>query len=518
MAAPPARRRTRSLRVELLLTLAMVLAMAEVAMSFVGAWSAQERHEARERERLSLYAAGVAQVAALHVVPALVLDAEGNSRIRLEIDHGALGSVLEQARAPSLGVYTAEIWSTMNGEPERIAAAGIPDELGPPRGDRSSFDESERERSGLVGVIEPLPLAPGTSTGGRVVLRLVAEPAPWIRSDEMLTTILTAVGVSTVLLVLGGLMLEALVLGPLRELQRAAERVAAGDLQARVPEDGPQELVQLVRAFNDMTESLSRQRDELAEQGSRLQRSEQLATVGRLAAGVAHEVGNPLAAVKGYVDFLLDPRTSLDPAAHGLVERVREQTVRIQDIVGQLLALSRPGRGNVVTIDVRKEIDAAAELLRVDARTHGVEIRTRGRDTIEALADPAVLQQVLLNLGVNAALATKETRSAQPTVELRAGVDADGHAWIEVQDDGPGVAPEVRDTLFQPFVTTRPAGQGTGLGLAISLGLCEAMNARLALLSEDSRPALHEGGRAGATFRITLGPRPDDGRVPSGDT
>jgi signal transduction histidine kinase len=334
----------------------------------------------------------------------------------------------------------------------------------------------------------------------------------------MLTTLLTAIGISTVLLVLGGLMLEALVLAPLRQLQGAAARVAAGDLAARVPEDGPQELVQLVRAFNDMTASLARQRDELAEQGSRLQRSEQLATVGRLAAGVAHEIGNPLAAVKGYVEFLLDPRTTLDPATRGLVERVREQTVRIQGIVGQLLALSRPGPGHLVVVDVRKEIEAAAELLRVDARTSGVDIRTRGRDAIEARADPAVLQQVLLNLGVNAALAAKDEGHDRPTIELRAGVDADGGVWIEVQDDGPGVAPEVRSSLFQPFVTTRRAGQGTGLGLAISLGLCEAMHAQLELLAGDARPPLREGARAGATFRITIGTRPADERAPSAGT
>src|SRR5690606_24329222 len=137
-------------------------------------------------------------------------------------------------------------------------------------------------------------------------------------------------GVGVVLVLLGGVLLEAQVLRPLRVVQQAADAVAGGRLDAEVPTEGPAELAALADAFNRMTASLRRQIDENVAQRESLVRAEQLASVGRLSAGVAHEVGNPLAAILGYVELLLDPRTepALGPEPRALLERCRTQLER----------------------------------------------------------------------------------------------------------------------------------------------------------------------------------------------
>ena len=119
-----------------------------------------------------------------------------------------------------------------------------------------------------------------------------------------------ALGIGIVLVLLGGMLLELQVLRPLASVRQAAIQVASGDLDARAPVDGPREIEAMASAFNHTTAALSEKIREIEDQRAALVRSEQLASVGRISAGVAHEVGNPLAAILGYVELLLDPRTA----------------------------------------------------------------------------------------------------------------------------------------------------------------------------------------------------------------
>ncbi|MCH9687989.1 MAG: HAMP domain-containing histidine kinase, partial [Deltaproteobacteria bacterium] len=341
---------------------------------------------------------------------------------------------------------------------------------------------------------------------GRIalVLRVVARRSPWTDVADWTTTLVLAGGLGLVLLVLGGVLLEVQVLRPLRAVRAAADEVAGGRLDAEVPTQGPAEFSALATAFNRMTTSLRTQIERNAAQRESLVRSEQLASVGRLSAGVAHEVGNPLAAILGYVELLLDPRTepSLVPEQRSLLERSRTQLERIQSIVGQLLDYSRPPQSTVESIDLLDTSRRLIALLRHDPRCHGVELSVEGDDHLLARVDPAHFDQVLQNLLVNASRAALAAESPAAVV-----VRIVGHAdtiSIEVQDTGLGVPDDLRPQLFEPFVTTARAGEGTGLGLAIAAGLVEGMGGELRCLDPSARPPLREGASPGAVFVVKL--------------
>ena len=345
--------------------------------------------------------------------------------------------------------------------------------------------------------------------GGKTqpVLRLVAEPVPWATAGTFRNTAIVAGGVGIVLLILGFGLVELQVLRPLRAIKGAVATVASGEIDVQVPEDGPAEFHDLAADFNRMTSSLKRQRDDLEQQRAKLERNERMAAIGRLAAGVAHEVGNPLAATLGYIEFLADPRSGLAEDQRELLARIQQQTERIQRIVGQLLDYSRPTAREPEAVSLARAAEELADTLAADSQVREVQVAVSGDPTLRALADPGQLAQVLLNLGLNAARAARESDVVEPRIAIRVG-DHEGGSWIEVQDNGPGVPEEVRAQVFEPFFTTRKAGEGTGLGLAISQGLIEGMDGSLTLLATDARAPLRDGEPPGATFRVEL---PDAG-------
>jgi signal transduction histidine kinase len=286
-------------------------------------------------------------------------------------------------------------------------------------------------------------------------------------------------------------------------VRSAVGEVEHGNLQARVPSEGPAELQALAEAFNRMTAALQSRVQEIEAQRARLVRTEQLASVGRIAAGVAHEVGNPLAALSGYVELLLDPRTQppLPEEQRELLERSRQQLTRIQAIVGQLLDFTRPSSKTMQDVELRAASRRLLTLVEHDARCEGVTLRVEGEAAI-ARADPALFDQVLQNLVVNGCRAARRG-SDDPQVVVKVRSD-DERVVVDVHDDGPGVSDEVRPRLFEPFFTTAKAGEGTGLGLAISQGLVEQMEGTLACLPASEIEPLSPERSPGAVFRVTL--------------
>jgi two-component system NtrC family sensor kinase len=458
--------------------LAIVLVMAVVSLSFMAEWLGQRRHDQHEIERLQAHTRGVAVLAARSF--------QGG-----DFDRDAL-EVLLRDSAAQLGV-SYEIHRFSGSEPERIVGVGVHAgfaELPSPQADLARVDESLLERWNLLVIDEPV-VTPGRQ---RVVLRLIAEHAPWARSHDWRETLILAGGVGIVLLLLGGALLELQVLRPMRALERSAGQVAAGRLDVEAPTDGPRELAELAQTFNEMTASLRRQQAELREQAEQLQRAERLAAIGRLAAGIGHEVGNPLAAIVGYIELLLG-NPGLDADERDLLERVLAQTQRIQGIVGQLLDYSKPARVQAIGFRAGEPIARVVALLKVDPRCAGVELAITGATEQELRGDPALVEQILINLVLNGALAAREVADRPARVEIAVLVPSDEQVAIEVRDSGPGVRPEVRERVFEPFFTTRGAGQGTGLGLAISLGLAESMGGTL---------ECPEREEPGAVFRLRL--------------
>jgi signal transduction histidine kinase len=272
---------------------------------------------------------------------------------------------------------------------------------------------------------------------------------------------------------------------PLGVLLDTTRRLTAGDLDYRVPALSD-EFGQLGEAFNAMASSL---REHIAER----QRAEQMAVLGRLSAGLAHEIKNPLAGIKVAMEILAGEE-SMTEENRDVARKVRQEVVRVETLMKSFLTFARPPRPQPAEVDVDALIASSLSLYGRDPRfapDHPRSIRLV-RDAASgavAVADPAQLEQVIVNLLLNALEAMPEGGK----LAVRTGADPDGMVRIEVADSGKGVPPENRERIFEPFFTTK--GKGTGLGLAISRQLIEQQGGTL-------RVADNPGGGAVFTVRI----------------
>jgi signal transduction histidine kinase len=208
---------------------------------------------------------------------------------------------------------------------------------------------------------------------------------------------------------------------------------------------------------------------------------------------VAHEVGNPLSGILGYLS-LMRTRSAGGPDAGELIAHIEGEVQRIDSIVRSLLELGRPSRGKPGPVELGPLLESSARLLVSSPELRGVEVRQAVPPGLCALAEPGPLSQVVINLILNGA----QAMGGKGVLELAARTADDG-VELSVRDHGPGLPPEVLARLFEPFFTTRAAGQGTGLGLAVSRHLIEAMGGQLLA-------ANHPEG--GALFTVKLPPLP----------
>ncbi len=308
-----------------------------------------------------------------------------------------------------------------------------------------------------------------------------------MRRGEALFLFYLGLTASTVLL-LTYVLLTYFIVRPIDRLRLASERLAAGRLRTRVPVQGAAEVARLAATFNEMAgqlrddraslqqrlEELEQTTAELTTAQEQLIRSARLAAVGRLSAGVAHEIGNPLAAIRGLLDLMqlgdLDREEEKE-----FVTRIQRETERIHHTIRDLLDFSR----NDSSPDGR--IESSADLAEVVSDTVKlIDRQSRFRDIELALAldeglsrvrgDHERLRQLLLNLLFNAA----DALGGKGRIEVRTRNGA-GVVELLVEDDGPGIDSEILDQVFDPFVTTKAAGQGTGLGLAVCYTIVERL-------------------------------------------
>jgi signal transduction histidine kinase len=308
------------------------------------------------------------------------------------------------------------------------------------------------------------------------------------------------------LLVFAYFALTRLIVRPLEQLVEAANRVANGARTLRVPRSGARELIDLGASVQAMAERLIREEatlllkveeltqttTQLTRTQAQLVRSERLASVGRLAAGIAHEIGNPIAALMGMQDLVLDgqlpPETQDD-----FLRRMRRETERIHAVVRDLLDFARPEERQSLekagAADVRAVVQDVIALVRPQKPFHSVRIETDIESSLQVALPARRLMQVLLNMVLNAGAAIASTNRTAGRVVIRAQ-HADGRVLVQVEDDGPGIALEVRDRLFEPFATTKDIGEGTGLGLAVCRGLVEAAGGEIGV-----DPSYRDGAR-----------------------
>ncbi len=297
---------------------------------------------------------------------------------------------------------------------------------------------------------------------------------------------------------LGSILFHRTVIGPLTEITRIASRAAgladsgergpdfpvrgdiqtiAGSLRAMIAK-----IVNDRRKMEDLVEELRRSNKDLEAAHQGLVRSEKLAGVGRLAAGLAHEIGNPLQIVMGYVELLQrSPRTEGNP---DVLKRMEKEVERIHHIIEELLAFARPARQRVEHFDVRDLFVDCEHLFKGRKGFRKLEFRQRVEDDVPSiLSEPDKIRQILVNLIFNAADAVSKTGG---TVELTASAHEDG-IEIAVTDDGEGIRREDLDNVFDPFFTTKEPGKGTGLGLTVCLGLVESLGGSIDIESEEAR-------------------------------
>jgi signal transduction histidine kinase len=284
----------------------------------------------------------------------------------------------------------------------------------------------------------------------------------------------------------GAFLVARLVLKPLRRLMGAADAVIAGDLDARAPDAETEDFTQLADRFNRMT-------DHLLDAQGQLVRAEKLATVGRLAAGIAHEIGNPLGGASTYVEVL-----RRRGAEREVTEALGRELDRIDRIVRSLLDYARPHEEALQAVEVGVVLTAALELLQAQGALRSLRATLDLPQALPPVLGRAhLLEQAIVNLVLNAAAAAPDgvlVLGARPwryeadTVETRRATDSTDSFFpraperrptrgeiapgapgvlIFVADSGPGVPLADREKVFEPFFTTKEPGRGTGLGLAI---------------------------------------------------
>jgi signal transduction histidine kinase len=385
---------------------------------------------------------------------------------------------------------------------------------------------------------------------------LAVLPVLGSQAEGMLFIVILVVVDLVVLFLFGGALLRQRLVEPMESLADDARRIAEGDLLHRVGPLDSLELEQLRQSVNGMADRLIADQRRLAENVESLDLTNQelirardqvvhaarLASVGTLAAGIAHEVGNPLGAILAFAD-VAKSRISREGGDVELLDSIREEALRIDRIVRGLLEYARPRGGGAAPMPPGDVLDRVRELLDNQGKLDGVEDTwSVDGDVPDVVMEPQQLEQVLVNLALNAidAMEGIEEAGLSVTVRLeepevlklpirregdppginymhrrRVSRDEEGRSIdplfnaehvvvIQVVDSGPGILEQDLDKIFDPFFTTKELGKGTGLGLSICARLVEGMGGHIQASN------VPEGG---ACFTVRLPGAPQSSEV-----
>ncbi len=342
-----------------------------------------------------------------------------------------------------------------------------------------------RDSSGVRRIYHYVPVNVGTGRSGALELSKNASYADRYIQVTILRTGILTVALIAVTAVIVGIAGVSMVGRPLSELTMKARRIGSGDLEGKVRIRGRDELSVLAATMNEMCEQLAAAIEKMkAESDARiaaieqLRHADRLKTVGRLASGIAHELGTPLNVVSGRASLIAGGTISADEVTHS-ANVIKQQVDRITALIRQLLDFARRRSQAKTAHDLRPIVDETLDLLKPQVRKQNCELNVVADDApVMAPVDPTQVQQAVTNLVVNALQAMP--RGGQVQVELhrvrarprglQGGEEAD-YACLTVRDQGVGIPDEIRNHLFEPFFTTKEIGEGTGLGLSIVYGI-----------------------------------------------
>jgi two-component system, NtrC family, sensor kinase len=353
---------------------------------------------------------------------------------------------------------------------------------------------------GYLAVTEPI-LDGGGAAVAALQTAMLQAPILAQRTNVMLT-FLPVCGIGLAVVFVITYFITRRMISPLEHMVVVAKTIAAGDLSVRVAAASDDEIGDLAVSFNEMLASLQAMKTELEEWGrtlearvrqrteelvsaqQRVAQAEKLASIGRLAAGVAHSINNPLGGILSLSMLALedaDPSTRL----HADLATISTQALRCREIVKGLLDFSRESDARLARVDVAPLVEDALSLLERQGRLAGVTVvRAYADGASPVLVDPGRLQEAVSNLVENAidAMASRGTLTVGTQV-----TSAPDEVIIRISDTGPGIDPAVMPYLFEPFFTTKRVGKGTGLGLAIVHGIVTGGGGRVDVASEPGR-------------------------------
>lgn len=284
--------------------------------------------------------------------------------------------------------------------------------------------------------------------------------------------------------------LLVLVERPLEELMQTIGRIRHGDLSSRVSfAKRDDDIGRLGRRFNEMVEQLDQNRRELDALHKReMARAEHLATLGELAAGLAHEIRNPLAGIAGVVDVMGKELPAHSPSREVLGD-VQREVFHIQAILNDLLSYARPRPPDFHPADLNTTVEQAILLSRQQVLTKPIQIQFDPNPALPKVShDPALIQQVVLNLLLNG------IQAISGSGQIRVALNRDGEqVMIQVSDTGKGISAEALTKIFKPFFTTR--SEGTGLGLSLARGIVQSHSGTIEVSSTPGK---------GSQFKICL--------------
>jgi len=313
---------------------------------------------------------------------------------------------------------------------------------------------------------------------------------------------------------------------PISLLEEGMKRIAQGDLDYEIQIKSSDEMGLLAATFNNMARDIKRYKEnmenwtkaleeeiqkkttEIMKAHEQLINAEKLASLGRMAAGVAHELNSPLTGIVTFAHLMLKRLPPENKQDREDLEIIIEQANRCSKIIKGLLGFSRKATAERVEVNINTLLDSTIAMVKNQAKFHNIKFNLNFDESLPLIhVDPNQMQQVFLNLLINAAdamnekgqitIATRTVGESEETPWFKMGHPQEGKKFIEIEftDTGPGIPEEYLGKIFEPFFTTKPVGKGTGLGLAVSYGIIKRHGGNITVRSEVGK---------GASFFIRL--------------
>jgi signal transduction histidine kinase len=358
-----------------------------------------------------------------------------------------------------------------------------------------NFDNLEGGASGVINIwdhgIEYFAGAAKIDVGGLNVVTRISVSAAYLTARQLLSDLVIVGLIIVFIAAISGVAVSRKFTAPLESLSAAVRKVAKGDFSVNVDIQSRDEIGQLSTSFNDMADELMERERSLKSAQLALVQSEKMAALGTLSAGLAHEVKNPLSAVLGYAQLSKRKLSQPDVIKQHL-DTIENETRRCNEIISNLMQFSRQEKGEFTDVTINEVVEKSVGIVDHQLGLNNVHVNMElTPDIPKIIGNPNQLQQVLMNLAINAQQAMAPDGG---TVDIVTSCD-DDKVYISVSDTGPGISEEVAKKIFEPFYTTKAAGEGTGLGLSVTYGIIQDHKGDIRVEQADS---------GGARFVIAL--------------